>query len=99
MGKSGCTLSEFERRLFCAKRKVSAECLRPWFLKYRCPYLEWSKEDVRRAAQKVVKEIRTRSAFTSEAVEYAERFRPNLRLVSRDQIVKPRRHVLVPAAS
>lgn len=90
-------MSEFERKLFCAKRRVSEECLRPWFLKYRCPYLEWSKEDVRRAAQKGVKEIRTRSAFTLEAIEYAEKFRPNLRLVSRDQIVKPRRHVPVPA--
>lgn len=91
MGKSSCTLSEFERRLFCAKKRVSSECLKPWFLRYRCPYLEWTKEDVMREARKGVTEIRTRGGFTAEAVEYAERFRPRLRLVHRDEIVNPRR--------
>lgn len=66
-------------------------CLKPPFLGYRCWYLEWNKEDVMRAARKGVKEIRTFSRFSEEAIRYAERFRPGIRLVQGNNIVKPRR--------
>jgi len=83
-----CTLSEFERRLFCAKKRVGKECLRPWFLKRRCPYLVWTKQDIIREARKGTKEIKTMGGFTKEAIEYAERFRPGLRLVNGEEVVK-----------
>lgn len=86
-----CTLSDFERRLFCAKRRVGDECLRPWFLKRRCPYLKYTKEDVIREARKGVKEIRTMGGFTEEAIEYAKKFRPSLRLINGEDIVKQRK--------
>jgi hypothetical protein len=91
MGRSRCTLTEFERRLFCAKKRVNNECLRLWFLGHRCPYQVWTKEDVIKEARRGGREIRTMGGFTEEAIEYAERFRPGLRLVDGDEIVKPRR--------
>lgn len=42
-------------------------------------------------AARGTKEIRTYRGFTEEAVRYAERFRPNLRLVNDEITVKPRR--------
>lgn len=89
--QGGCILSSFEKRIYCAKKKVSPECLKPWFLGYRCWYLKWSKEDVKREAARGAKEIKTQGGFTDEALRYAERFRPNLRLVNGEITVKPRR--------
>lgn len=91
MVRGSCTLSDFERRLFCAKRRVGDECLRPWFLKRRCPYLKYTKEDVIREARKGVKEIRTMGGFTEEAIEYAKKFRPGLRLINGEDIIKQRK--------
>lgn len=88
---SRCILSSFERRLYCFKKKVSNECLEPQFLGYRCPNLVWNKEDVIREAKRGRREIVSRCGFTKEAVVYAEKYRPELRLKHRDEIVKPRR--------
>lgn len=94
----GCALSQFERRIYCAMEGVSAECLKPWFLGYRCWYLEWSKEEVKQEALRGVKEIRTHGGFTDEAVKHAERFRTNLRLVHGSITVKPKkRRIRAPA--
>lgn len=93
-----CKLTLFERRLNCNKKRVSPACLKPWFLGYRCPNLTWTKEDVMREAQKGVSQIVARSGFSEEAVKYAERFRPGLRLKHGDKIVKPmRRRKLAPS--
>jgi hypothetical protein len=42
-------------------------------------------------AKRGSKEIVAWSGFTKKAIQYAERFRPRLKLVHRDEIVKPRR--------
>lgn len=86
-----CTLSLFERRLYCAKKRVSKGCLFIPFLDRRCPYLIWTKNDVIKAVKRGSKEIVALSGFTPRAVEYAERFRPQLRLIHRDRVIKPRR--------
>ncbi len=86
-----CTLTLFEKRLYCGKKKVGPSCLKPWFLGYRCPNLTWTKEDVRREARKGVTQIVSKSGFSKEAVSYAERFRPGLRLKHGDKVVKPMR--------
>lgn len=86
-----CTLTLFEKRLYCGKKRVSPSCLKPWFLGHRCPNLTWTKEDVRRAARKGVTQIVAKSGFSEEAVSYAERYRPGMRLKLGDEVVKPRR--------
>jgi len=51
-----------------------------------------TKSDVMREAKKGRTEIISKSGFTKEAIKYAERYRPNLRLIDgRGRIVKPRR--------
>ncbi len=87
----GCSLSDFERRLYCARKRAGKFCLNPSFLGHRCPYLKWSKEEVIMEAQKGTKEIRAKSAISQDAIEYAEKFRPELRLVQNGKVVKPRR--------
>ncbi|MBC8224463.1 hypothetical protein H8E65_07745, partial [Candidatus Bathyarchaeota archaeon] len=42
-------------------------------------------------AQRGTKEIVSWGGFPPNAIEYAERFRPRLRLKHRDETVKPRR--------
>ena len=86
-----CNLSPLEKRIYCAKKRASKSCLEPWFLGYRCPYLEWSKLDIMREAQKGITEIVSKSGFSEEAIKYAERYRPYLRLISGDITIKPRR--------
>ena len=90
-GPTICTLTAFERRLYCYKKRASKECLKPWFLGYRCPNLEWSKADVIKEARKGVNQIVARSGFTEDAIQYAERHRPELRLKHGIITVKPRR--------
>jgi hypothetical protein len=89
--RSSCALSSFERRLYCAKKRVTKGCLKLHFLHRRCPYLVWNQDDVMKEAKRGSKEIVAWSGFTEKAVQYAERFRPRLKLVHRDEIVKPRR--------
>jgi hypothetical protein len=88
-----CILSPFLRRLYCAKKRINAECRNLSLIKKRCPNLVWTTEDVKEIAQKGTKEIESWSGFTSKAIEYAERFRPNLRLKHKGEIVKPRRRL------
>jgi hypothetical protein len=88
---SSCNLSPVERRLYCAKKRVSKTCLKPWFLGHRCPYLQWSKLDVMREAKKGKTEIISKSGFSEEAIKYAEKYRPYLRLIHGNKTVKPRR--------
>ena len=87
---SSCNLSPFERRLYCARKRVSKACLEPWFLSHHCPYLEWGKLDVMREAQKGITEIISKSGFSEEAIKYAEKYRPYLRLIHGNETVKPR---------
>ena len=89
--RSSCALSSFERRLYCAKKQVTKGCLNLLFLHRRCPYLVWNRDDVMEEAKRGSKEIVAWSGFTEKAVQYAKRFRPRLRLVHRDETVKPRR--------
>ncbi len=91
MGHSRCNLTQFQKRLYCNKKRVDEYCLKPRILGYRCPNLIWDKEAVIKEARKGVKEIVSRSGFTKDALEYAEKFRPELRLKYRDEIVKPSR--------
>jgi hypothetical protein len=91
MVKSRCGLTQFQRRLYCYKKRVDEDCLKPSFLGHRCPYLIWDKEAVIKEARKGVKEIVSLSGFTKDALEYAEKHRPGLRLKHRDEIIKPRR--------
>ncbi|HDD69138.1 MAG TPA: hypothetical protein ENG61_02125 [Candidatus Korarchaeota archaeon] len=55
----------------------------------------WSKPmdktAVMREARKGRTEIVSKSGFTEEAIKYAERYRPYLRLIHGKKIVKPRR--------
>lgn len=92
MGLGRCILTPFQKRLYCYKKKVDKECQRPSFLGYRCPNLIWDKEAVIKEARKGVKEIVSISGFTKDAVEYAEKFRPELRLKHRNEIIKSSRH-------
>ena len=85
-----CRLTPFKRRLYCFKKQPSKYCLRPRILGYRCPNLEWTKEEVIREAKRGAKEISSPGGFTDEAVKYAERFRPGLRLRQGSNIIKSR---------
>lgn len=89
--RSSCALTSFEKRLYCAKRRITKGCLNLQFLRRRCPYLVWTKNQVVDEARRGSKEIVSWSGFTEKAIQYAERFRPRLRLVHRDKTVKPRR--------
>jgi septation ring formation regulator EzrA len=89
--RSSCMLSPFEKRLYCAKKRITKGCLDMPFLHRRCPYLVWTRDDVMVEAKRGSKEIVAWSGFTEKAIQYAERFRPRLRLVHRDETVKPRR--------
>lgn len=91
MGQRRCSLTQFQKRLYCYKKRVDEECLKPSFLGYRCPNLIWDKEAVIKEARKGVKEIVSISGFTKDALEYAEKFRPELRLKYRNEIIKPSR--------
>lgn len=64
--------------------------MEPEFLGYHCPNLVWSKEDVIRGAKRGCREIVSRYGFKKEAVVYAEKYRPELRLKHGDEIVKSR---------
>jgi len=86
-----CRLSPFEKRLYCSKKRVSKECLKPWFLGRRCPYLEMGKLELIRVARKGVREVVALGGFSKEAIEYAERYRPDLKLVDGSTTLKPRR--------
>jgi hypothetical protein len=76
-----CKITAFERRLYC-NRKISGKgCLKPSFLRYRCPNLIYEKEDVMKAAKKGIKEIVTPAGFTEEAKRYVKKYRPELQLI------------------
>ena len=83
-----CRLNSFERRLYCFKPKTSKYCLKPRILGYRCPNLEWTKEEVIKEAKKGVKELNSLGGFTDDAIEYVKRFRPKLRLRQGITIIK-----------
>ncbi len=95
----GCRLNAFERRLYCFKKRTSKYCLKPRILGYRCPNLEWTKEEVIKEVKKGMKEISSPGGFTDEAIKYAERFRPGLRLRQGSRIIKPKRHARAQANS
>jgi len=86
-----CNLSPFERRLYCFKKKANSDCIKPSFLGHRCPYLEMSKLELMETAKKGRKVITSRGGFSREAIEYAERYKPQLRLKHGDKIVKSMR--------
>ena len=86
-----CKLTDHEKRIYCAKKRVSKSCLEPWFIKRRCPYLEWNKQDVMKEARKGINEIISKSGFSNDAIKYAEAYRPNLKLIHGDLIIKPER--------
>ena len=83
-----CRLNSFERRLYCFKPKTSKYCLKPRILGYRCPNLEWTKEEVIKEAKKGVKELSALGGFTDDAIEYVKRYRPYLRLRQGNAIIK-----------
>jgi hypothetical protein len=89
--RSTCTLIPFKRRLYCAKKRRDEGCKNLGFINKRCPNLLYTKEDVMDEARRGTREIVSWSGYTSNAIEYAERFRPSLRLKHRDEIVKSRR--------
>ena len=89
--RSMCTLIPFKRKLYCAKKRRDEGCKDLGIINKRCPNLLYTKEDVMDEARRGTREIVSWSGFTSNAIEYAERFRPGLRLRHRDEIVKPRR--------
>ena len=86
-----CALTPFKRRLYCAKKRRDKGCLDLSYINKRCPNLLYTKEEVMDEARRGTKEIVSWSGFTPNAIEYAEKFRPSLRLKHRDEIVKPRR--------
>ena len=88
-----CTLSKYERSLFCAQKRVSGRCQEMKVLGRRCWYLEYGKDEVMMEAKRGVNKIVAFSGFSEDAVDYAERYRPRLRLLHRDIVVKPRRRV------
>jgi hypothetical protein len=57
-------------------------------LGYRCPNLEWTKEEVIKEAKKGVKELNSLGGFTNDAIEYVKKFRPKLRLRQGNIIIK-----------
>jgi hypothetical protein len=87
-----CRLTTFERRLYCFKKRTSPYCLKPKILGYRCPNLEWTKEEIMVEVKGGAKEISSPGGFSDEAVKYAERFRPGLRLRQGSKIIKTRAH-------
>ncbi len=89
--RSLCTLISFKRRLYCAKKRRDEGCKHLILINKRCPNLLYTKEEVMDEARHGTKEIVSWSGFTPNAIEYAERFRPRLRLKHRDEIVKSRR--------
>ena len=89
--RSMCVLTPFKRRLYCGKNRRDKGCMFLGYINKRCPNLVYTKEDVMNEARRGTKEIVSWSGFTSNAIEYAERFRPSLRLRHRDETVKPRR--------
>ncbi len=89
--RSLCTLISFKRRLYCAKKRRDEGCKHLILINKRCPNLLYAKEEVMDEARHGIKEIVSWSGFTSNAIEYAERFRPSLRLKHRNEIVKSRR--------
>ena len=89
--RSMCILTPFKRRLYCGKKRRDKECKNLSYINKRCPNLLYTKEDVKDEALRGTKEIVSWSGFTPNAIEYAERFRPSLRLKHRDETVKPRR--------
>ncbi len=89
--RSMCALIPFKRRLYCAKKRRDEGCKDLILINKRCPNLLYTKEDVMDEARRGTKEIVSWSGFTPNAIEYAERFRPRLRLKHRDEIVKSRR--------
>jgi hypothetical protein len=89
--RSICVITPFKRRLYCAKKRRDKGCRDLSIIKKRCPHLLWTKENVIEEAKRGTKEIVSWSGFTPNAIEYAERFRPSLRLKHRDETVKPRR--------
>ncbi len=102
MGKEeqrSCNLSQFEKRIYCAKKRIDKGCLKPWFLGHRCPYLQWTKDDVQKEARKGVKTIKSWSSFTEEAIEYANKFRPEMSLVHGDTVVKSAKRKVKAAAT
>jgi len=90
---SKCVLTPFQRRLYCSKKRVGKSCRSLRFLGHRCPNLMWTRDEVMEEAQKGAKEIISASGFSEEALEYSERYRPELRLRHKDRIVKPRRRL------
>jgi len=83
-----CRLNPFERRLYCFKQKTSKYCLKPRILGYRCPNLEWTKDEVIKESKKGVKELSSLGGFTDEAVNYVRMFRPYMRLRQGNKIIK-----------
>ena len=88
-----CKLSAFEKRLYCGKKQVNSDCTHVSFLKHRCTYLSMSKDEVRKAVKSGVRDLNVRGGFSVEAIEYAKKYRPELRLRQGKEIVKPRRKV------
>jgi len=88
-----CTLSKYERSLFCAQKKVGGRCQEPKFIGQRCWYLEYGKDELMMKAKRGVKTIVAFSGFSEDAVDYAMRYRPRLRLLHQDTVIKPRRRV------
>jgi hypothetical protein len=86
-----CHLSPFERRLYCFRKQANSDCIEPSFLGHRCPYLEMSKLELMETVKTERKVITSRGGFSREAIEYAERYRPQLRLKHGDKVVKPMR--------
>ena len=86
-----CVLIPFKRRLYCAKKRRDEGCNNLHLINKRCPNLLYTKEDVMDEARRGIKEIVSWSGFTPNAIEYAKRFRPSLRLKHRDHIVKSQR--------
>ena len=89
--RSICALIPFKRRLYCAKKRRDKGCMNLSYINKRCPNLLYTREEVMDEARRGTKEIVSWSGFTPNAIEYAERFRPSLRLKHRDETVKPRR--------
>jgi hypothetical protein len=85
-----CRLNTFQKRLYCFKKKTSEYCLKPKILGYRCPNLEWTKEELIKEVKLGKLEIDSFAGFTDEAIEYAKKFRPKLRLRQGSKIIKPR---------
>ena len=88
-----CKLSAFEKRLYCGKRRVNQDCIHVSFLKHRCTYLSMSKDEVMKAVKSGVKEINVKGGFSADAIEYANKYRPELRLRQGETIIKSRRKV------